>query len=270
MIICLWWGGKVGSNVNKQLTFSVGSWQLQYPAERDRCHRPQRSQFFRDHYSMYYFLEFHLWWFWLGEAEQWWISGRCDMVNWGLFESGFYFRRRKSSGCPLSRFSPAVCSMDVDTWLVATGPKHIIGSLKYEQIWKEKNRIQVNPRTSTCSISDFQIPAGTPISPPLQRWKIDFPSLSMTLGLGFKSSPPPQRKWCGYLCAKFLLFLERRKISSSTTVERDRLPEISYVTTYQYHSSSGVVKCRKIYSWWWMMAVLLKASESIKSACQPG
>jgi len=55
MIICLWWGGKVGSNVNKQLTFSVGSWQLQYPAERDRCHRPQRAQFFKDHYSMYYF-----------------------------------------------------------------------------------------------------------------------------------------------------------------------------------------------------------------------
>ena len=52
--------------------------------------------------------------------------------------SSAYFIRRKSSGWPLNRFSPAVCSTAVMIWFVATGPKHIIGSVKYEQIWKLK------------------------------------------------------------------------------------------------------------------------------------
>ena len=44
----------------------------------------------------------------------------------------FYFIRRKSSGWPLRRFSPAVCSNPVLllTWLVATGPIHVRGSVK--------------------------------------------------------------------------------------------------------------------------------------------
>jgi len=75
--------------------------------------------------------------FCLGE-EQWWISGRYGQLRSLFIRFSFflfYFRRRKSSGCPLSRFSPAVCSIAVTTWSVATGPKHIIGSLKYEQIF---------------------------------------------------------------------------------------------------------------------------------------
>ena len=91
--------------------------------------------------------------------EQWWISGirygSCS--NWFvevsfhlinqvflliLFWQNFYFIRRKSSGCPESRFSPAVCSTAERTWSVATAPRHIMASLKYEQIWKRKHNFR--------------------------------------------------------------------------------------------------------------------------------
>ena len=49
----------------------------------------------------------------------------------------FYFMRRKSSGWPLRRFSPAVCSIAVCTCPAATCPIHIKGSVKYEQICKK-------------------------------------------------------------------------------------------------------------------------------------
>jgi len=61
-------------------------------------------------------------------------SGFLFLVN-SFFDRFFYFIRRKSSGCPESRFSPAVCSTADWTWSVATAPRHIMLSLKYEQIF---------------------------------------------------------------------------------------------------------------------------------------
>ena len=54
--------------------------------------------------------------------------------------------RRKSSGCPLRRFSPAVCSIAVCTCPAATCPIHIKGSVKYEQICKKKILREINVR----------------------------------------------------------------------------------------------------------------------------
>ena len=64
-----------------------------------------------------------------------------------FFSWVFYFMRRKSSGWPLRRFSPAVCSIAVCTCPAATCPIHIKGSVKYEQICKKEKKFrEINVR----------------------------------------------------------------------------------------------------------------------------
>ena len=63
--------------------------------------------------------------------------------------------RRKSSGCPLRRFSPAVCSIAVCTCPAATCPIHIKGSVKYEQICKKISWNQCAEISGFLCYSDF-------------------------------------------------------------------------------------------------------------------
>ena len=73
-------------------------------------------------------------------------SSRSTVYIFIFFSWVFYFMRRKSSGCPLRRFSPAVCSIAVCTCPAATCPIHIKGSVKYEQICKKKILREINVR----------------------------------------------------------------------------------------------------------------------------
>ena len=85
--------------------------------------------------KMFSFFSFYVcsgwWWGFVSNIRS--RSNFLKHVFHGFFlRNLFYFIRRKSSGWPLRRFSPAVCSNPVLllTWLVATGPIHVKGSVK--------------------------------------------------------------------------------------------------------------------------------------------